>query len=299
MDKKSNGPAAGSAERPKGKLVGAVVNAAKILRFLQATQGPATVTQITRGVKINPSTCFNILRTLIQEDFVQFDTTAKTYQLSLGLVALARGALEHSPELHLLKPKIDELARTHRIMVAIWRKISDDRIMLVAAAESDAPVRIHARAGTRSPLLLGASGRVFAAYSGLSKSALKERFQKLRLSRPLEFETYLQQMEEVRRLGWAIDDGYAYAGTVTIAAPVLEPGGGLNFTCAAILFNGQYDLQRVASIAEELKRIGHTLIDAAPRVPVVEMPAAAKAARPAARKAPARKAAPSKRAATG
>lgn len=264
MDKKASTPAGKDAAKPKGKLVGAVINAAKILRLLRASQGPATVTQITRAVKINPSTCFNILRTLIQADFVQFDETAKTYQLSLGLVALARGALEHSPELHLLKPKIEELARTHRMMVTIWRKIADDRIMLVAVAESDAPVRIHARAGTRSPLLLGASGRVFTAYSGMSKTALKERFQELRLARPLDFDAYLQQLEEVRRMGWALDDGYAYPGTITIAAPVHEPGGALNFTCAAILFNGQYDIQRIAAIAEDLKRIGNTLIEAAP-----------------------------------
>jgi len=45
---------------------------------------------------------------------------------------------------------------------------------------------------------------------------------------------------------------------------VQEPGGALNFTCAAILFNGQYDLQRVAGMAEDLKRIGNALIEAAP-----------------------------------
>lgn len=301
MDKKRSTPTGSGADKPKGKVVGAVANAAKILRFLRATQGPATVTQITRAVKVNPSTCFNILRTLIQEDFVQFDATAKTYQLSLGLVALARGALEHSPELHLLKPRIEELARRYRIMVAIWRKISDERIMLVSVAESDAPVRIHARAGSRSPLLLGASGRVFGAFSGMGKAALKERFQELRLSRPLDFETFLQQLEEVRRTGWALDDGYAYAGTVTIAVPVQEPGGALNFTCAAILFNGQYDLQRVAGMAEDLKRIGSTLIEAAPAsaggaaAPAVESPVqrrkAVKPKRVAAAPAPRRRAA--------
>ena len=267
MDKKASTPAVREGAKTKGKLVGAVMNAATILRFLRASQGPATVTQITRAVKINPSTCFNILRTLTQADFVQFDQTAKTYQLSLGLVALARGALEHSPALHLLQPKIEDMARTHRMMVTIWRKISDDRMMLVAVAESDAPVRIHARTGTRSPLLLGASGRVFTAYCGLSKAVLKERFQRLRLARPLDFDAYLQQLEEVRRMGWALDDGYAYPGTITIAAPVHEPGGALNFTCAAILFNGQYDLQRVAAIAEELKRVGNTLIEAARPAP--------------------------------
>jgi len=264
MHKEAAAPARSTADKPKGKLVGAVVSAAKVLRFLRSTQGPATVTQITRAVKINPSTCFNILRTLIQEDFVQFDATAKTYQLSLGLVALARGALEQSPELHLLKPRIEAMAREHHIMVAIWRKISDDRIMLAASAESDAPVRIHARVGARSPLILGASGRVFAAYSDLPRAALRERFNALRLSRPLEFNTYLEQLQEVRRIGWAIDDGYAYPGTITIAAPVHSPTGSVQFTCAAILFNGQYDLQRVARIAEDLKRIGNSLLESMP-----------------------------------
>jgi len=271
------------AEKPKGKLVGAVANSAKILRFLRATQGPATVTQITRGVSINPSTCFNILGTLIQEDFVQFDPTAKTYQLSLGLVALAQGALEHSPELHVLKPRIEELARKHRMMVAIWRKISDDRMMLVSAAESDAPIRIRARVGARSPLLLGASGRVFAAYSGLGRAALKERFQKVRLARPLEFDTYAGQLDEVRRVGWAIDDGYVTPGTITIAAPVHEVNGNVNFACAAILFNGQYDFQRVTAIAEDLKQTGNALLEAAspshaspPAAPAPRAKAAAK-----------------------
>jgi hypothetical protein len=252
-----------AAEKPKGKLVGAVVSASKVLRFLRATRGPCTVTQITRALQINPSTCFNILKTLIQEDFVQFDATSKTYQLSLGLVALARGALEHSAELQQLKPRIEELSGKYRMMVAIWRKISDERMMLVAASESDAAVRIHAQVGARSPLLLGATGRVFAAHSVMTRQLLKERFQEVRLERPLSFKTYMDQLEQVRAVGWAIDDGHATPGTVTIAVPVYGLGGEVNFACAAILFNGQYDLKRTTAIAEDLKRTcGKTLIEA-------------------------------------
>lgn len=273
-------------EKPKGKIVGAVVNAAKIMRFLRATPGPATVTQITRGVEINPSTCFNILRTLIQEDFVQFDSTSKTYQLSLGLVGLAQGALEHSSQLHILKPHIEELAHKYRMTAAIWRRVSDNRMMLVSAAESDAPIRIYARVGSRSPLLLGASGRVLTAYSSLSRAALKERFQKLRLARPLDFETYLEQLEDVRRIGYAIDDGYVTPGTITIAAPVLEAGGTVNFTCSAILFNGQYDDHQVAAITKDLKRVGRAVLESAEHAaPASPAAAPRKAPRAAARTA--------------
>lgn len=270
-------------EKPKGKVVGAVVNAAKIMRFLRATGGPATVTQITRGVEINPSTCFNILRTLIQEDFVQFDSTSKTYQLSLGLVGLAHGALEYSSQLHILKPLIEELAHKHRMTAAIWRRVSDNRMMLVAAAESDAPIRIYARAGSRSPLLLGASGRVLTAYSSLDRPALKERFEELRLARPLDFETYLEQLDEVRRTGYAIDDGYVTPGTITIAVPVLESSDTVNFACAAILFNGQYDDKQLAAITEDVIQVGRAVLDSTTSAATPTPPAAAKRAKPAKR----------------
>jgi hypothetical protein len=45
--------------------------------------------------------------------------------------------------------------------------------------------------------------------------------------------------------------------------PVYGLGGEVNFACAAILFNGQYDLKRTTAIAEDLKRTcGKTLIEA-------------------------------------
>lgn len=248
----------------KGKLVGAVVSAGKVLRYLRASPAPVTVTQIARQLKLNPSTCFNILRTLTEDDFVRFDEASKAYTLSLGVVALAKGALEQSIELKALQPKIQELAHRHSIMMTVWRCISPDRIMLVAAAESDAPVRIHARMGTRSPLLLGAAGRVFTAFANLDKGAMRERFGQLRLARKLDFATYLEQIDEVRQTGWAIDDGYVYPGTVSVAAPVLDANGGVNFCCSAVMFNGQYDPKRVSAIASELCALGRSLAPVAP-----------------------------------
>lgn len=286
-----------SAQSPlgRGKLVGAVVSASKVLRYLRSSPTPATVTQITRALGLNPSTCFNILSTLIEEDFVHFDAITKTYTISLGVVALAKGALEQSIELKMLQPRIQQIAHRYSIMMTVWRRTSNDRIMLVAVAESDAPVRIHGRLGTRSPLLLGAGGRVFTAYLGLEREDLRERFDKLRFARALDFETYLEQLEEVRQTGWAIDDGYVYPGTVSVAAPVMEPGGALNFCCSAVMFNGQYDPKRVNAIATELCEIGRSLgggaasqaafsvtpLPVVPTVPVVSVvPAVEPAVRP-------------------
>lgn len=236
----------------KGKSVGAVVNASQVLRYLQSTRSPATATQITRHLELNPSTCFNILRTLIDEDFVEFNEASKTYTLSLGLLTLARDALEMNSELQVLQPKLQDFALRHRVMTAVLRRINKDRNVMVAVAESDAPIRIHGRRGIRSPLLLGAAGRVFAAYSNFSEAEIKARFEQLRLARFLDFQTFLAQVAEVRETGWALDDGYYYPGTVSIAAPVFDADGQVTLCCSAIMFNGQYDPKKLTSIAQEL-----------------------------------------------
>src|SRR6516225_3190540 len=256
--KSSNSTPASVSITRKGKSVGAVVSASHVLRYLQSTRGPVTATQIARSLKLNPSTCFNLLRTLIYEDFVEFDEASKTYTLSLGILVLAKGALEQNIELRTLQPKLQDFALRHHVMTAVVRRIGNDRSVLVAVCESDLPIRIHGRAGVRSPLLLGAAGRVFAAYADMPEAEMKSRFKLLRLARHLDFQTFLSQVKEVRDTGWALDDGYYYIGTVSIAAPVFNADGKVALCCSAIMFNGQYDSKKTASMALELIEIARS-----------------------------------------
>ena len=263
-----------AAETRKGKTVGAVMMASRVMRYLQASKAPVTVTQIVRELGLNASTCFNILRTLVDEDFVDIDPANKTYTLSLGVVSLARGALEQNVELKLLQPKLQEFAIRHNVLVACSRRISRERSMLVAIAETDAPIRLHARVGATAPLFLGATGRVFAAFSEFTDADLEASFHKLRLARGLDFETFRAQVEEVRHTGWAIDDGYYFPGMVTVAAPILEVDRRVTLCCGAMMFNGQHDLKRIAQIANELVEICSAVGTSHSKPPAEEAPAA-------------------------
>src|SRR3546814_3311432 len=61
-------------------VVGAVVNAAAILRHLGASEEPQGVTAIAQALSLSASSCFNILRTLAAEDLVEFDSRRKLYR---------------------------------------------------------------------------------------------------------------------------------------------------------------------------------------------------------------------------
>src|SRR5476651_1754526 len=113
--------------------VGAVTNAARILGHLGAAQMPLRLTQISRPLGINNSTCLNILRTLVAEGFVRADGAAKTYGLGRRIVELARDALNHGENLGALRPAMEALALKYGVTVMLWGRLGGEHLILLAA----------------------------------------------------------------------------------------------------------------------------------------------------------------------
>jgi DNA-binding IclR family transcriptional regulator len=57
-----------------------VVNAIQILRYLGGER-QRCVRLVARSLRLNPSTCFNILQTLVHEGIVDFEPAKKVYWL--------------------------------------------------------------------------------------------------------------------------------------------------------------------------------------------------------------------------
>src|SRR3546814_130749 len=100
--------------RMTSKLVPALVNAMQILRFINHCDEPPGVSHIAQALGINPSTCFNILKTLVHERLLMFDPTSKRYTLGLGIVELAHGVLNagYVPYIH---PYLERIATTYDV----------------------------------------------------------------------------------------------------------------------------------------------------------------------------------------
>lgn len=235
-------------------LVKPVDNAIKILRYLSVIRAPSTVTLIARELKINPSTCFNILRTLVWNGVIDFDPNTKSYKTGLGAIDLANRALLNSADgAEQKQALLEKIAETYGVTAMVWRRIGEDRMMLVSIADSNAAVRIHLRQGQRFPLLIGASGRVMAAFGGIEEAEIRRRFPGLKWNRPVTVEDYLKQIEKTRKTGWAIDDGNFVAGMVTVAVPIYNEANTLRGVVSAAMFRGQHDKATIKKIVDELK----------------------------------------------
>jgi len=241
-----------SAEKPN-KPVNALTRGIAILRYLNAQTAPTGVVQIARDLRINPSTCFNLLRTLAHERLAVFNPATKKYASGLGMLELANGVLKQGGYARLVHPMLERIASEYTVTVMLWQLVSPHRVLLIDLAEAPVPVRVHMTVGQRLPSLIGALGRCFAAYGGEPKERIRSMFKELRWENPPSFDEYWTDVEETRRLGYAVDIRRYNKNFTTVATPIIGPEGRAEMAVSVIAFANDFDSKRLRQLAEDMR----------------------------------------------
>jgi DNA-binding IclR family transcriptional regulator len=245
----------GEVERQRSPRVGSVATTIAILRLLASARQPLGVNAIARKLGLRPSTCFNILKTLVSEDFVDFNVDTKAYSLGSGMISIARRALDPEAAFELIRSRAEEFSDELSLTVGLWRVVKRSRIVLVGYEAGAPNMRIHLTIGQRLPLLMGATGRCIAAISRLGEAEIEQEFSKLRWQEPPSLDEYRQQVEHARQHGWGHDEGQFVRGVTTIATPIFDVSGAISYCLTATMFNGQYPPERYDAIARKMLAI--------------------------------------------
>jgi DNA-binding IclR family transcriptional regulator len=236
-------------------LVGSIVAAAGILRLLAQEIEPLGVNAIARRKGLSPSSCFNILKTLVAEGFADFDAVSKTYSLGVTPVFLARRALNSEQALRVATQHLQSMAADYRCVSSLWKIVPGDRLMLLGLFDSRSVINIHIEVGQRLPSLVGAMGRCVAASGTLDRPGLKAAFEKLSWQRRPAFENYLADVELARSRGWAVDVDNFAQGVTTVAASIADRNGTAQYCISNILFSGQAEVTEIDKIGAEVARV--------------------------------------------
>src|SRR5262245_1929467 len=100
------------AKAVKDSKAPAISRAAAILRLLGKSDAPLGVQSIARELGLVPSTCLHVLRALVAEEFVSFDSDTKRYSLEAGVLTLARHWLRRNRFNDMAQPVLDRIAQT-------------------------------------------------------------------------------------------------------------------------------------------------------------------------------------------
>ena len=237
--------------------VRSVSQAFALMRLLAVAEAPQSLTELARATATSPSSCLNLLRTLLGEGVIEADKT-KRYRLTSSWLALTK--LSESGDAQMIaraQPLMVRLALAQEATVGLWRLGSQERLELIAIGESKAATRIQMMIGQRQPFGGGATGRALAALSSASGADLARRFTALRWQRPLDFTTYSAQVSAAQTLGYAIDDGFGHAGICSVASFV--PGETPQYCLSASVFQGSRDPEQLRALGMELQQVAAAL----------------------------------------
>lgn len=234
-----------------------------VLRFLHERQNePATMSQIARTLRMNGSTCFNLLKTLEHERLLAYDDVTKTYSLGLHLVELA-SVIDH-------QGRIVQVALKHaRPLVAemelaclIVRHTADDEFLVVDKIESPRPIKVTVAVGQRFPANSAVLAKAYYAYqdedeveSMLTRFGLPA-YSEHSITDEAEFRQHLQL---VRSQGFAQSHGEYWRDHHALAAPIFASDGRVAFLLLTVGFT--FELP-----PEVMQSHGQLLCDAADRV---------------------------------
>jgi DNA-binding IclR family transcriptional regulator len=230
-----------------------VANAIAILRRLVAQDASMGVNALARAAGVSPSSCFNILKTLVAEGLADFDPVAKTYAPGPGLALFAAQGNDGQRAFAQCAPLLERFADVNGAAMALWGLTASNRLVLLGFAESPSTTRIHMTVGQRLPMLAGAGGRCVAAGLQLDDEAIAQRFDKLRWANPPSLAAFQRQVAETRQRGWAIDDGAFLAGVTTVSAPVGDRAGRVAYVVGATYFRGQRSERELVRVGDDLK----------------------------------------------
>lgn len=191
-------------------------------------EGAATLTEISSRTGLAKGTAFRILSGLGYGDRVLKDPLTNRYVLGPGTWRLAQVASDALGSVALIAgPELTALWEATAETVTLNMRLGLERVC-IAELRSPHPLLHTAGVGSRIPLHVGASGKVILAFT---EAGERERILDRLTYEPLTSATVsrrgqlVEELELVRRRGWAMSMGERIPGAAGVSVPVRDGSG--------------------------------------------------------------------------
>lgn len=234
-----------------------VERAIAILIYVCQSDRPLGLTEISRGTGLDKATALRFLNTLANSDMVRHEADTKRYVQGAGIYNFWPSEIRK-----ICRPHLQQLLSQTQETICLIVPRGQVRVC-IEAMEPNRELRIVAPVGREMPIYAGSSGRIFMMQkTGKQIDSILTDNPSLTVSE----EEYLQQLQQVKHLGYAHNVGEVAQDTSAIAAPVFDALGN---TAAAVVLRAPGTRVRIdmveslaalvksaaASISEELGNI--------------------------------------------
>ncbi len=207
--------------------VRSLTRALTLLRNLADKPNGLTLTEVAEAAKLPASTTHRLLTTLEAERFVRPDPQAGVWRIGVAAFFVGSAFARSRDKMAITRPYLARLMEMSGETANLFIE-SDGEVVCIGQIESRHAMRAITGVGGRVMLHASAAGKALLAHmdpgrratllSGQSLPALTEQTVTRR-------EALLRAIEEVRAVGYAVDDQEHALGLRCVAAPVFDEMG--------------------------------------------------------------------------
>jgi DNA-binding IclR family transcriptional regulator len=216
--------------------------------------------EIARNLQIAKSTVHGITSALHELGVIIRDPFSNRYRRGCTLFELGSSVYSRIDLKDLARPFMEELMAKTQASVFLG-VLNWEHVTILDIVESQQELKITSPIGTTIPLLAGAVGKVFLACMEEEKAIeiiLSKGLTKFTGNSITDPKRYSEEIQRVRRLGYATDDEEYILGVRAVASPIL----GEKHLASAIWvvgFKASLDEKKMKLAARETKRIAEAI----------------------------------------
>ncbi|GIV80035.1 IclR family transcriptional regulator [Litorilinea aerophila] len=201
----------------------AVVRALSLLKAFSDARPAWHLTELAQAVGLNKTTAYRLLSTLERAQFLVRDPATGAYRLGPELIALGASALRSNDLRSISRPSLEALAAETGETTSL-EILVNDQVLILDEVSTRYRLGVSQDVGSRLPAHATSTGKVLLAHqpAAMVEALLQQPLARL-TERTLVDPTMLrQELEQVRRQGYAVAAGELEAGFVAVAAPIFD-----------------------------------------------------------------------------
>ncbi|GCL73894.1 IclR family transcriptional regulator [Paenibacillus naphthalenovorans] len=200
-----------------GKLtVRAVERALDILLCFTEAED-LSLTEIAGRVGLHKSTVHRLLASLEGKGFIIRNPGSERYRLGFRIWELSANLTHSDDPALILLPELERLRDQVGETVSLYVRDGMERVR-VQAVQSNQAIRRVAPIGARLPLYVGASSKILVAFAAPAEQ--QALLHDPAWPKTVSTAAYMEQLEEVRTLGYATSVEEREPGAAAVAAPI-------------------------------------------------------------------------------
>lgn len=191
----------------------------QLLRVVAESPQMLGQSELVQKLGYSKSTTHGLIHALLRENALAQEPDGRKFYLGTAITDLAFSNWNYLKTIKIIQPLINEIREKLGETVFLGGQIRK-RVLIMASAEANDPIKISAPAGTTTPLFAGAVGKVFlsAVHTDRIKQMIREKGLPCFTPRTIADEgRYLAELEQVRAQGYAVDDEEYITGIKAVA----------------------------------------------------------------------------------